>query len=117
MKGTTGSHNGGYTPKSGRDASSDGITWTKVSTYTGLSYASGDDYATVKLETADAVRLLARLFYGNYRRLYHRSGGRDQVFRSSRGYWRTADIGEIAGSRESGNGQGFVALRGRQRGR
>ena len=52
MKGTTGSHSGGFTPKSGRVyASNDGgVTWTKVSTYSGLSYASGDDYATVKLE-------------------------------------------------------------------
>ena len=54
MKGTTGSHSGGFTPKSGRVyASNDGgVTWTKVSTYSGLSYASGDDYATVKLESA-----------------------------------------------------------------
>ena len=51
MKGTTGSHSGGFTPKSGRVyASNDGgITWTKVSTFSGLSYASGDDYATVNV--------------------------------------------------------------------
>jgi hypothetical protein len=52
IKGTIGSHAGGYSPKSGRlYASNDAVSWTKIVSFSDLTFASSDDWAVVDTHT------------------------------------------------------------------
>jgi hypothetical protein len=51
IKGTIGSHAGNFSPKSGRlYASNDGVSWTKLTTFSNLTFASSADWAVVDIQ-------------------------------------------------------------------
>jgi hypothetical protein len=51
IKGTIGSHAGKFSPKSGRlYASNDGVSWTKLTTFSNLTFASSADWAVVDIQ-------------------------------------------------------------------